>query len=54
MLMSAEVQKSWIGLKAFIKCSNSMDDVYEDINEYNPGRKKRRICVWSYDCRYYN
>ena len=23
---------------AFIKCSNTMDDVYEDIDEYNPRR----------------
>ena len=46
MLMSAEVQKSWIGLKALIKCSNSMDDVYEDINEYNPGRKRKIVIVF--------
>ena len=26
--------------KAFIECSNSMDDVYEDIDEYNSTRKK--------------
>ena len=24
---------------AFIKCSNTMDDVYENINDYNPIRK---------------
>ena len=24
---------------AFIKCSNTMDDVYENINDYNPNRK---------------
>ena len=23
---------------AFIKCSNTMDDVYDDIDEYNPRR----------------
>ena len=34
-----------VGLKhfndpnAFIKCSNKMDDVYENINDYNPKRK---------------
>ena len=25
---------------AFIKCFNTMDDVYENINDYNPSRKK--------------
>ena len=25
---------------AFIKCSNTMDDVYENINDYNPNRKR--------------
>ena len=28
---------------AFIKCSNMMDDVYENINDYNPIRKRRKI-----------
>ena len=27
--------------KAFIECSNTMDDVYEDIYNYNPSRKKK-------------
>ena len=26
---------------AFIECSNTMDDVYEDINDYNPIRKRK-------------
>ena len=26
---------------AFIKCSNTMDDVYENINDYNPIRKRK-------------
>ena len=26
---------------AFIECSNTMDGVYENINEYNPFRKKK-------------
>ena len=31
---------------AFIKCSNTMDDVYENINDYNPIRKrKKNNCV---------
>ena len=25
---------------AFIECSNTMDDVYEDIDDYNPNRKR--------------
>ena len=25
---------------AFIECSNTMDDVYQNINDYNPNRKK--------------
>ena len=25
---------------AFIKCSNTMDDVYENINDYNPTKKR--------------
>ena len=24
--------------KAFIECSNTMDDVYENIDDYNPNR----------------
>ena len=27
-------------LNAFTECSNSMDGVYENINDYNPNRKK--------------
>ena len=26
---------------AFIECSNAMDDVYENINDYNPTREKK-------------
>ena len=29
--------------KAFVECSNTMDDVYENINDYNPIRKKKLI-----------
>ena len=28
---------------AFIECSNTMDDVYENINGYNPIRKRKKI-----------
>ena len=27
---------------AFIECSNTMDDVYEDIDNYNPKRNKKK------------
>ena len=26
----------------FIKCSNTMDDVYDNINDYNPIRKRKK------------
>ena len=28
---------------AFIECSNTMDDVYENINDYNPIRKRKKL-----------
>ena len=31
---------------AFIECSNSMDDVYENINDYNPIRKVTKLIVF--------
>ena len=31
---------------AFIKCSYSMDDVYENINNYNPMRKRKKLIVF--------
>ena len=34
--------------KAFIACSQTIDDVYENLEEYNP-TKKRRISVVSDD-----
>ena len=30
---------------AFIECSNTMDDVYQNINDYNPSRKKILIVL---------
>ena len=30
----------------FIECSNTMDDVYENINDYNPIRKRKKIIVF--------
>ena len=32
----------------FIECSNTMDDVYENINDYNPSRKRKILIV--FDC----
>ena len=31
---------------AFIECSNTMDDVYENINDYNPSRKRKNLIVF--------
>ena len=33
-------------LNAFIEFSNTMDDVYEDINDYNPTRKRKILVVF--------
>ena len=31
---------------AFIECSNTIDDVYENIDDYNPSKKRKKInCV---------
>ena len=32
--------------KAFIECSNTMDDVYENIDNYNPSRKRKILIVF--------
>ena len=32
--------------KAFIECSNTMDDVYENIDEYNPARKRKILIIF--------
>ena len=32
--------------KAFIECSNTMDDIYENINNYNPNRKRKKEIVF--------
>ena len=31
---------------AFMKCSDTMDDVYENINDYNPIRKRKKLIVF--------
>ena len=30
---------------AFIECSNTMDDVYENVDDYNPNRKRKVLVV---------
>ena len=32
--------------KAFIECSNTMNDAYENINDYNPSRKRKMLIVF--------
>ena len=34
--------------KAFIECSNTMNDVYENIDHYNPNRKRKVLIVFDY------
>ena len=31
---------------AFIECSNTMDDVYENIDDYNPSRKRKVLIMF--------
>ena len=31
---------------AFIECSNTMDNVYENIDNYNPIRKRKKLIVF--------
>ena len=32
--------------KTFIECSNTMDDVYENIDDYNPSRERKILIVF--------
>ena len=32
--------------KAFIECSNTMNDIYENINDYNPNRKRKILIAF--------
>ena len=32
----------------FTECSNMMDDVYENINDYNPSRKRKILTIFDY------
>ena len=39
---------------AFIECSNTIDDVYKNIDDYNLNRKIKVFMIfWWYDCRHY-
>ena len=33
-------------LNAFIECSNTMDDVYENVDDYSPSRKRKTFIVF--------
>ena len=33
-------------LNAFIECSNPIDDVYENIDDYNPSRKRKILIAF--------
>ena len=33
---------------AFIECSNTMDEVFKSINDYNPSRKRKILIVFDY------
>ena len=40
---------------AFFECSTTMDNVYNDIDNYNPKRDKKSLnYFWWHDCRYYD
>ena len=38
--------KNLNGSTAFIEYSNNMDDIYDDINDYNPKRKRKILIVF--------
>ena len=38
--------KHFNDLNAFIECSNTMDDVYENIDDCNPSRKRKILIVF--------
>ena len=38
--------KHWNNPNAFIKCLDTMDDVYDNINDYNPIRKRKILIVF--------
>ena len=40
--------KHSIDPNAFIECSNTMDDVYENADDYNPNRQRKILIVFDY------
>ena len=42
---NAEI-KDFNDLNALIECSNTLDDVYENIDDYNPSRKRKILIVF--------
>ena len=38
--------KHFNGPNAFIECSNTMNDVYNNIDDYNPSRKRKILIVF--------
>ena len=45
--------KQFNNSKGFNEYSNDMDDIYKNIEEYNPIKKQKNInCIWWYDCWY--
>ena len=52
---SADVGTNYLNdPNAFTECSNTMDDVYENIDDYNPSRKKNSNWFWWHDCRHFD
>ena len=39
---------------AFIECSNTMANVYENIDYYNLSRKRQVLIIFDDDCKYYD
>ena len=39
---------------AFIECSNTMANVYENIDYYNLSRKRQILIIFDDDCKYYD
>ena len=40
--------KHLIDPNVFIECSNTMDEVYENIHDYNSSRKRKILIVFDY------
>ena len=38
--------KHWNDSNVFIECSDTMDDVYENIDDYNPTRERKILIVF--------